>query len=105
MANRIVSVNLAFTGVAMRLEAALNIGLSTLATEHFFTAFLSSPKASEQFLKPEDVREMFIWSTVVSLGFAAIMSFVLQNPYGIVSAIALTFVFYLAYRKAMEKRS
>ena len=88
----------------MRVEAALNIGLSTLATEHFFTAFLSSPKACEQFLKPEDVREMFIWSTVVSLGFAAIMSFVLQNPYGILFALALTFIFYLAYSKAMETK-
>jgi hypothetical protein len=88
----------------VRVEAALNVGLSTLATEHFFTAFLSSPKASEQFLKPEDVRQMFMWATAVSLGFAAIMSVVLQNAYGVLSALALTFIFYLAYSKAMETK-
>lgn len=89
----------------MRVEAGLNVGLSALATEHFFTAFLSSPKASEQFLKPEDVREMFLWATAVSVGFAVIMSLILQNAYGLLSALALTFIFYLAYQKSMEKRS
>jgi hypothetical protein len=88
----------------MQVETALNVGLNALATEHFFTAFLSSPKASEQFLKPEDVKEMFMWAAAVSLGFAAVMSLILKNPYGIFTTLALMFVFYLAYSKAMEKR-
>jgi hypothetical protein len=86
------------------IEEALNVGISALATEHFFTAFLSSPKASEQFIDPEDVKEMFLMATVVSLGFSAVMSVFLKNPYGIVSALAFIGVFYLAYRPAMERK-
>lgn len=85
----------------MNLETALNVGLTALATEHFFTAFLSSPKASEQFLKPEDVKEMFMWATLVSVSFAVAMAIMLKNVWGLLSTGLLIFVFYLAYSKAM----
>ena len=49
------------------MENALAVATSAIATEHFFTAFLSSPKASEHFFKPEEVREMFIWASIVSV--------------------------------------
>jgi len=88
----------------VNLEKALNVGLTAIATEHFFTAFLSSPKASEQFLKPEDVKEMFLWATVVSLGFAVAMSMMLQNLWGLLSTGLLILVFYLAYRKALGEK-
>jgi hypothetical protein len=84
-----------------RLETALNVGITALATEHFFTAFLSSPKASEQFLKPEDVREMFLWATCVSLGFTVAMAMLLGNPWSLLSTGLMIFVFYMAYAKAM----
>lgn len=85
----------------MGIETALNVGLTALATEHFFTAFLSSPKASEQFIKPEDVKEMFTWATFVSLSFAIAMAIMLKNIWGLLSTGLLIFVFYLAYSKAM----
>jgi len=88
----------------LNLESALNVGLTALATEHFFTAFLSSPKASEQFLKPEDVKDMFLWATAVSLSFAVAMAVMLKNIWGLLSTGLLIFVFYLAYRKAMGEK-
>ena len=89
----------------MPLETALNIGVSALATEHFFTAFLSSPKASEQFLKPEDVREMFKLACVVSVGFSLVMCMVLKNPYGFFTSLITIGVFYYAYAKALGVES
>ena len=83
------------------LKVGLNVACSALATEHFFTAFLSSPKASKQFLNPDDVREMFVLATVVSLGFSVVMSFILKNPYGLLSSLVFVGVFYYAYREAM----
>jgi len=83
------------------LKVGLNVAVSTLATEHFFTAFLSSPKACKQFLNPDDVREMFVLATVVSLGFSVVMSFILKNPYGLLSSLVFVAVFYYAYREAM----
>jgi hypothetical protein len=91
-------------GKNVNLESALNVGLTALATEHFFTAFLSSPKASEQFLKPEDVKEMFLWATAVSLSFAVAMAIMLKNLWGLLSTGLLIFVFYLAYRKSMGEK-
>jgi len=85
----------------LNLKGALGFGLSTLATEHFFTAFLSSPKASEKFLNPEDVREMFVWSTVVSLSFAIAMCLFLRNLWALLSTFLLIIVFYWAYSPAM----
>lgn len=83
------------------MEKALNFGLCAIATEHFFTAFLSSPKASEEFLKPEDVREMFFAATLVSLGFSAFMSYSLKNYYGLVSAIIFILIFFVVYYDSM----
>jgi len=88
----------------MNVEAALNIGLSALATEHFFTAFLSSPKASEQFLKPKDVREMFKLAAIVSLAFSSLMSYLLKNPWGLATSFVFVLVFYYAYRNAMREK-
>jgi len=85
----------------VNLKGALALGLSALATEHFFTAFLSSPKASEQFLKPEDVREMFTWAVLVSLSFAIAMSIMLKNLWGLLATCLLILVFTFAYSKAM----
>jgi len=83
------------------IEKALNVGISTLATEHLFTTFLSSPKASEKFLDPKEVREMFLYATIVSLGFSTVMSLILKNVWGVVSSLVLIGIFYIAYRKAM----
>jgi hypothetical protein len=83
------------------LKVGLSVAVSSLATEHFFTAFLSSPKASKQFLNSDDVREMFFLASVVSLGFSVVMSFILKNPYGLLSCLVFVGVFYYAYREAM----
>ena len=88
----------------MNLESALGFGLSTLATEHYFTAFLSSPKASEKFLAPEDVREMFTWATLVSLGFAVAMALLLKNVWALLSTGLLIIVFYVVYKPSMETK-
>ena len=83
------------------MEKALAFGLCAIATEHFFTAFLSSPKASEQFLQPEDVREMFLVATLVSLGFSGFMSYKLKTWYGLVSAIIFILIFFVVYYNSM----
>jgi len=83
------------------LKVGLNVAVSTLATEHFFTAFLSSPKASKQFLNADDVKQMFLYATVVSIGFSVVMSWILHNPYGLLSCLIFVAVFYFAYREAM----
>jgi len=87
----------------LNLKGALGFGLTALATEHFFTAFLSSPKASEKFLNPKDVQEMFAWACITSLGFAAAMAMFLKNFWSLLSCLVLVAVFYIVYKPAMEK--
>jgi fatty acid desaturase len=83
------------------MEHALAVATSAIATEHFFTAFLSSPKASEHFFKPEEVREMFTWASIVSVCFAFVIALMLKSPWGFLTTLILIMIFYLAYKKAM----
>lgn len=89
----------------VNMKGALGFGLTALATEHFFTAFLSSPKASEKFLNPADVQEMFYWATLTSLGFAVAMCLFLRNLWSLLSSLLLVFLFYIVYKPAMEVKA
>lgn len=83
------------------LKTALNIAVSAIATEHFFTAFLSSPKASEHFFKPEEVREMFKLASLVSICFSVVLAIILKNVWGIVACVCLILIFAYAYRRSL----
>ncbi len=80
---------------------ALNIGLSAIATDHFFSALMSSPKSSEHFLKPEEVRQMFEIAAISSVVFAIVMSYLLENPWGLVTTLLMLLEFTWAYWTAM----
>jgi len=86
---------------ARDLKIGLNIATSAIATEHFFSFLLSSPATSVKFLAPETVRFYFALAAATSLGFGAVMSAILDNLYGIYTALAIIALALYAYAPAL----
>jgi hypothetical protein len=84
-----------------QLKVGLNVATSAIATEHFFSFLLSSPASSAKFLTPQEVRFYFALATVVSVGFSALMSAILENPYGIYTALGIAALGLYAYMPAL----
>lgn len=91
-----------------RIIDALAIGTTVMVSEHFFSTFLSSPLTVKTLYseKQEDVKTTLIYlyeAILISLIFGAIMSYILKNPLGIVSAVVTCVLYYVIYLDALGK--
>ena len=91
-----------------RIIDALAIGTTVMVSEHFFSTFLSSPLTVKTFYseKPEDVKTTMTYlyeAIVISLIFGAIISYILRDPLGIISAAATCVLYYVIYLDALGK--
>jgi len=88
---------------------ALNVGISIIMTEHFFTFTLSSlPTTKRFFAKDEegiqDVRRSYLIAMGLSLVFSGICSYLLADPLGFLTSLALSLIFIWLYERALQGR-
>ena len=88
-----------------RIIDALAIGSTVMVSEHFFSTFLSSPLTVETlYNKDEDkekVKSYLYQAIIISFLFGIIISYILDDPLGIISAIAISLLYLFIYFKAM----
>lgn len=88
------------------IEVAAGVGMSLIASEHFFSTFLSSPWTTEKFATtPEDqkkVRRYYILACVVSLITAFILAGILKQKWPIVTTVLLCIMYVSVYELAMR---
>ena len=92
----------------MAIEVAAGIGMSLIASEHFFSTFLSSPWTTAKFAETEEDKEQvrrLMWMAIAtSLITGAILSAILKEPWPIISAAALCVMYWVVYNRAMGGR-
>ena len=91
----------------MKLVKALNVGLSIIMTEHFFTFTLSSLPTTKRFFKDDeegkkDVRKSYLIATALSLTFSAVCSYLLADLWGFLTTFILCIVFIWLYERALK---
>lgn len=91
----------------MRIVKALNVGISIIMTEHFFTFTLSSLPTTKRFFKDDeegkkDVRKSYLIATVLSLTFSGVCSYLLGDPWGFITSLILCIVFIWLYERALK---
>jgi len=88
---------------------ALNVGISIIMTEHFFTFTLSSLPTTKRFFAKDnegiqDVRKSYLIAMVLSLTFSGITSYLLRDPLGFITSLALSLIFVWLYERALQGR-
>lgn len=90
----------------MPVATAAGIGMSLIASEHFFSTFLSSPWTTEKFATtPEDkqkIRRYYAFACGASLVTAFILARILKQPWPIVATVILCLMYVSVYELAMR---
>ena len=90
-----------------KLITAINIGFSAMMTEHLFTFTESSLPSTKRFFSKDDkgkqdVRKAYVIATILSIGFASIISYLLKNAWGVICAGLMSLVFIYLYERALK---
>ena len=90
----------------MGIGTAAGIGMSLIATEHFFSAGLSSPITTRKFLTTEndkrEVQRAVMLAVLFSVAAGALLSAILKQPWPLVASVALAAFYYNEYRRALS---
>ncbi len=91
-----------------RIIDALAIGTTVMVSEHFFSTFLSSPLTVKTLYNKneEDRRTTMIYlaeACVISIAFGCIISYILRDWLGIITAIVVCALYYVIYMDALGK--
>jgi len=91
-----------------QLRGALGLSVTVIASEHYFSTYLSSPWSVDTFAKTEKDRKT-VWSlfweaSVWSMGFAIVMSAMLRTWYPIISCIVVIAGYYWVYDRALKHK-
>jgi len=85
------------------LRTALGIGISAIATEHFFSASLSSPVTVKELKQnPETVRQAYAVAIIMSLMLAIVLSVILKNITPVITTIVILGVYIILYERAIK---
>lgn len=89
----------------MAIATAAGIGMSLIASEHFFSTFLSSPWTTEKFATTEEdkekIRRYYKMAIAASLITAIILCLILKEWWPLIATIALCVMYVVVYEKAM----
>lgn len=92
-------------GRRVSITVAAGVGMSLIASEHFFSTFLSSPWTTEKFATTEEdkakIRKYYVMACVVSLATAFVLARILQQPWPILATILLCVMYCTVYEAAM----
>lgn len=90
------------------LTTALGIAVSAIATEHEFSATMSSPWSVDKFVTnqtdKDKVWKLFYWSAGMSIVFAIIIALILDNYWGILATLIIIAILWYMYNEAVEHR-
>ena len=91
----------------MSVATAAGVGMSIVATEHFFSTFLSSPWTTEKFVEDEEdkakVRRLYILAALASLAAATVIALLVKEPWPVYAAIAVIVLYLFVYERAMSE--
>lgn len=88
------------------IATAAGVGMAMIASEHFFSTFLSSPWTTEKFAETDEdkakVRRLYWMAVVVSLIAAGVLAFIIKEPWPVVAAVVLSAMYILVYERALS---
>ena len=91
----------------MSIASAAGVGMSLIASEHFFSTFLSSPWTTEKFAETEEdkakVRRLLWMAAIASLLAAGVMAYILKEPWPLLAAGVLILMYVAVYERAMTR--
>ena len=89
-----------------KLKSIFSLGISAVASEHFFSTFLSSPLTIKTLYKdkPDLVREYLIEASLISIVFGALMDYLLKdtNHFGLIGTSAVCLIYWAVYEDALK---
>lgn len=90
----------------MPVATAAGIGMSVIASEHFFSTFLSSPWTVGKFVETEEdrkkIRQYYIMACISSLVIAVVLAYILKQKWPIISTLILCVMYIGVYEAAMR---
>lgn len=90
----------------MPVATAAGLGMSLIASEHFFSTFLSSPWTVEKFAETEEdkvkIRRYYALACAASLVTAFVLARILKQPWPILATILLCIMYVCVYEAAMR---
>ena len=90
----------------MAIATAAGVGMSMIASEHFFSTFLSSPWSTAKFAETEEdkaqVRRLYWMAVITSLVAAGILSAILKQWWPLLAAAALCVMYVIIYERALN---
>ena len=90
-----------------KLELAIGTVGAVVASEHFFSTLLSSPWTVTKFSETEEekelVRRMYLLASLMSMGFAVFISYLIKEKWPAIIAFGLCVFYILVYEKSLKK--
>lgn len=88
------------------LKHVLGFSVSVIASEHFFSTFLSSPVTVQTLYQDDEsrrlVRRNLLYAAGLSIGFGAVISYWLGDLTAIIGAFVMVIIYGIVYLKALE---
>ena len=90
----------------MPIVAAAGLGMSVIASEHFFSTFLPSPWTVGKFIESEEdrrkIRKYYVMACVASLVVAVVLAMILKQKWPVIATIILCIMYICVYEAAMR---
>lgn len=90
----------------MPIATAAGLGMSLIASEHFFSTFLSSPWTVEKFAESEEdkakIRRYYLLAVAASLITAFILAGILKQQWPIIATLILCILYVSVYEYSMR---
>lgn len=90
----------------MPIATAAGLGMSVIASEHFFSTFLSSPWTVGKFVETEEdkkkIRKYYLMACAASLIIALVLSMILKQRWPIIATVVLCIMYIAVYEAAMR---
>jgi len=88
-----------------KVKDALAVGATVIASEHFFSTFLSSPLTVQTLYtnQPELVKRYLMEASLCSLIFSAIIAYLLEDPLAVYAGIGITLLYAFIYNRALSE--
>lgn len=88
------------------IQTAAGLGMSLIASEHFYSTLLSSPWTTAKFAETEEdkaeIRRLYMIATVMSLVTATLIAAILKQAWPVIATVVLCGVYIYIYERALR---